>query len=161
MRQGGKLKKRNTKLENARRKEQDPIRYKAWTFTDKIRWGKGGTDRMKEFLLLYLGSPCIYCGTILQIENCSLDHKQPLIRNRMKNRVKNTHNKLPTYTDQEVIELNRIENLQIICKTCNTIKSDIPHDDYLKLMKFLETEPNLKIMVVNRLRRSNLIWRKF
>lgn len=161
MRQGGKLKMRNIKAENAKRKELNPVRYKAWTFTDHLRWGKGGTDRMEEFLITYLGKPCVYCGITLELSNCSLDHKVPLIRNRMKHRAKNSHNKLSQYTDEEVAFLNRIENLQVICKTCNMIKSDIPHEDFIKLMKFLDNEPNLKLMVINRMRRSNLIWRKF
>jgi 5-methylcytosine-specific restriction endonuclease McrA len=154
----GEKNKAQRKISNAKRKERDPIRYKAWTFTDHIEWGVGGTDRMNVFLLEFIGKPCIYCGVILDVLNCSLDHKIPLIRNRLKHRAKNSFNKLSQYTPEEVKKLNQIDNLHIICKRCNGIKSDIPHVGFIKLMRFLDTEPELKILVVNRLRRSNLMW---
>jgi len=128
-------------------KQKDPFRYKASLFKERLRWGKGATQKMMKFIANYLGEPCGYCGKILTLDNMSLDHKVPLRFNTTKN-------------TSEAEKLNQEENLHMVCRECNHIKGEIPHKKYTKLIKFLNEDKELGDIIRKRLKSSYLIYKR-
>lgn len=64
-----------------------------------------GSVELQDKLLPYLGKPCELCrGVELSLENSEIDHIVPLCT---------------VETLGEIVELNRLENLRLICKPCN------------------------------------------
>ena len=125
------------------------IRKKASSLAGGLSWGKGATDKMEALILASLDTPCLYCGTELHLNTISLDHKEPLIRSLVRHGV---------YTPSELKKLNSIDNLHLVCRKCNRRKREIPHKKYLKLLKWLEKDPDLKKMILDRLAASNMMW---
>ena len=64
-----------------------------------------------KYLSSFLGNPCaarIKCnGVLLNHGNCEIDHVFPLSKAK---------------TEQEVIDLNKLENIRLICSSCNRSK---------------------------------------
>lgn len=138
-------------------KKDNPIKYKAMTLISGFNWGKGGADRMIAMLKQYLQTPCKYCGTVITLDNCSVDHKLPYA---VANKVNRTGSKLvkAKYTPEEEKYLKSADNLHIICFSCNKIKSNMTDEQFVRLLKFLDTDSALKTMILARLKRSNVIW---
>lgn len=126
---------------------KDPIRKKAFTMSSFITFGGGGKlDYFDTLLREKLGTNCIYCGVILTLENVSLDHIEPFSSTAAR--------KNPTIKRQ----LDKPENLQIICKDCNQQKSILSHADFVKLNTFLDQNPSIGTHVRKKLRQSNIMW---
>lgn len=84
----------------------------------KVLNERGLNKRRKTFELLgympqelwahlepYLGKHCeCGCGTIVELDSCHIDHIIPLLNAR---------------TEEELIELNALTNLRLICASCN------------------------------------------
>lgn len=132
-----------------REKMADPIHVRAREMTAKLHWGKGSTQKMDALLRPKIGTTCKWCGNCLTLKNISLDHREPLLRA-----------KLEQYTTEEVKRLNAVENLDFICQKCNKTKSTIPEEKYAKLLKWLKQDKELEMLVLQRLRKSNLMWNK-
>lgn len=108
--------------------------------------GKGKTDMILDKLTSAIGKPCVYCLSLLDLSNVSLDHivpyggraerANPLIRK----------------------ELDRDTNLQLICSKCNRAKGDISHEHFLKLNRFLDDYPILAHQLRSRLAQGSMIW---
>lgn len=123
------------------------IRKKADALKQGLNWGAGATDKMEALLKSYLGTPCKYCGKTITLENCSLDHKYPLLRSKSR-----------TLSDQQSKDLNDIGNLHFLCKSCNKAKGKIPEDKFDRLVEFLKTDQVLYDLVWSRLRQSQMMW---
>ena len=67
-------------------------------------------QQFNERLLLYLNKPCERCGKInITTNNSHIDHIIPMSLAK---------------TEKELIQLNQLENLRLICSQCNLTKSD-------------------------------------
>lgn len=132
-----------------RLKVENPSRYKAYNMAGGLRMGRGGVERLHRLLELNLNTQCKYCGILLSVKNASLDHRKPLIKSTVKN-----------MSPQELLVINSDDNLQIICLSCNRTKGNLSHDQFLKLLTFLETDENMKKIVLARLKASNFIYGK-
>lgn len=80
-------------------------------------------EKYQEYLDSFIGKPC-QCGimcegkTIITYENSHIDHIIPLAEAK---------------TEEDVVKLNQIENLQRICDKCNLTKSDYLPQELEKL----------------------------
>jgi len=144
------------KMKYEKIKEDDPIMGKAITISGTIRL-KNKKSIMREMITNALGKPCKYCGTIITLDNCSLDHKIPRLHSKVFNRGRGKM----TYTYEEIRELDKKENLQIICKDCNRLKSDFNDKQFGILLKFMKDNPTIGKMLKNRLNRGVLAYKSF
>lgn len=128
-------------------KIKDPIKYRAFCMTNTLIGIKNKIQTGINLLNGSIGNKCKYCDIILHIGNCSLDHKIPMMRNN-------------NLTKEREISLNQINNLQIICKRCNTLKSSFTDEEYTKIVKFCNTNIELGEKLMIRLIRSNAMWGK-
>jgi 5-methylcytosine-specific restriction endonuclease McrA len=62
--------------------------------------------------------PCLYCRAAIDILSMELDHKVPLRRGGGP----------------------ELDNKQIICRKCNGSKGDFTHDEYSRIVRFMEGE---------------------
>lgn len=92
-----------------------------------------------------LDKPCAYCGAIITLKTASLDHMEPL---------RGLHRAIGALRRP----LDRASNLQIVCRTCNTAKSDMSDGDFKKLLAFLRANPPIYSCVWPRLRSSGHAW---
>lgn len=76
-------------------------------------------NQLRTLIYNNYGSPCKFCGRPLVINNFVLDHIVPISRGGSSN----------------------LDNLQLICKSCNTRKGSLDEGDYYKLLEWLETMP--------------------
>jgi hypothetical protein len=132
------------RAQRARRKIANPIRHKAYTIAGGVKLGKGATDLIDSMLRDALGKPCEYCNNEVTLENCSLDHKEPLTR--------------ATVTPEEMVRLNRRCNLHIICLTCNRTKGALTHEQFWRLLELLNTDEAMRAIVLTRLKAANFMW---
>ena len=88
-------------------------------------------DELSGFIELELtNSVCIYCKEELTIKEISLDHKYPLSR----------------------AGTNSLDNLQIICKKCNRLKSDLTNFEFVSFLDYLRHIPvEAKNSIIKRL----------
>lgn len=136
----------NKKCQYAAR-AKDPIRKKAFTMSSFITYGgKGKLDYFDGLLRSKLDSPCRYCSTLLTLENVSLDHIEPFATSEARRN--------PLIKRQ----LDRSDNLQIICRGCNQMKGNLSHDDFVKLLDFLDKNPSISAYVRKKLSQSNIMW---
>lgn len=132
--------------------KDNPLQYKARSLAGSLRLGKGKTDKMIALLTIHVGRPCKYCGQEITFENASVDHKEPRINSRVNGNKKNR------YSKEELYHVDRIENLQIICRGCNMLKGEFSDQQYSKLLKFLDQDPQLRKAVLKRFTRSFLFF---
>lgn len=63
---------------------------------------------LHEHLVKYLGQPCVCCNiAVVSMESCHLDHKIPICT---------------ASSTEDVLQLNRLSNLRLICPKCNMMK---------------------------------------
>lgn len=126
---------------------KDPIRKKAFTMSSFITFGgRGKLDYFDTLLRSKLGTGCSYCGTMLTLENVSLDHIEPFTTSAAR---KNLLIKK---------QMDRVSNLQIICRSCNQQKGNLSHDKFVKLNKFLDTDPEISAYVRKKLMQSTVMF---
>lgn len=109
-----------------------------------LRLGRGKREGMTDMLTQALnGGTCPYCGVLLNLKNVSVDHKIPIRKDRTK---------VPDSWD----------NLHMVCRKCNRMKADIPHDAFLRLLAFLDAdpEPELGRVLRKRLSQAAVMWGK-
>ena len=126
--------------------KENPIKYKAWTLAGCLRGIKNKTQTIENLLKSFLNQPCRYCGVILTLENVSIDHKNPIGSRKTK-------------SSKEQRILDNPSNLQIICKKCNSLKSDMNDNQFMRLLAFLNQNLDLKELILKRLRSSFAIFR--
>ena len=126
---------------------KDPIRKKAFTMSSFITFGgKGKLEYFDQLLRSKLNTPCRYCGTLLTLDNVSLDHIEPFVTTAAR--------KNPAIKRQ----LDRSDNLQMICRGCNQMKGILSHDNFIKLKDFLDKNPTIAAYVNKKLAQSNIMW---
>lgn len=121
----------------------DPYFARAVAMGSTIRLGAGKRQIIAEMLRASVNKPCRYCGQIITLKNCSIDHIEPLrgLRNTPMSK-----------------QFDRRENLQIICRRCNGLKGELNHEKYQKLLDFLRTDPEIHRRVMDRLSQSRRFW---
>lgn len=77
-------------------------------------------EELRQLTYDAYGQPCKFCGNRLAIYNMVFDHRIPITK------------KGPSSKD----------NLQIICKTCNTRKSSFDEENFITLLEWLKTMPD-------------------
>lgn len=124
--------------------ELGPVGARARIMAANVR-GTGKIPALEKLLREAMDKPCIYCGTTITIKNAGLDHKTPLrgLRGTPAQR-----------------ELDCLDNLQIVCRRCNGLKGELPHEKYIKLLAFLRTDPEIYARVLLRLSQSRTFWAK-
>lgn len=135
----------------------DPLAYRARTLSSTLRLGRNKQKIMVEMLKNAIDKKCPYCGKIITIENASVDHKIPRINSKVYNRV----TKKMTYSKEELYEIDHLDNLHIVCRDCNLLKSDFSHNEFLVVLKFIEDNPILGQKLKVRLNRAVVVFRKF
>ena len=81
----------------------------------RSKWAKENNttkDAIEGMIRGVLGLGCVYCEEVVDVKNMGLDHKIPVNRGGRKS----------------------IDNLQIICKRCNTRKGVLTYGEYLMLL---------------------------
>jgi 5-methylcytosine-specific restriction endonuclease McrA len=76
-------------------------------------------EQLRQMLLAKYGTPCKYCNRVLVVKNFTFDHIVPLSKGGASN----------------------IENLQVICKTCNHMKGSLIIEHFELLLDWLKTVP--------------------
>lgn len=135
----------------------NPIAYRARTLSGTLRLGKNKQKIVVKMLEDAIGNKCPYCGNIITLESASIDHKTPRINSKVYNR----KTKKMTYTKEELLEIDHPDNLHIVCRECNLLKSDFSHDEFLKVLRFIEENPILGRKLKARLNRAIVVFRKF
>lgn len=126
--------------------KEDRLSHRTWSLGANVKLGKGKKEFMRKMLVKATGKPCPYCKKILDLEDCSLDHKIPI------GKAKYRRKKIKYAT--ELAKVDTRENLHIVCKECNQLKGKIPHKKYLKLIAFLDKDEELKALVFDRFKKS-------
>jgi len=119
-----------------------PIEYKAQKLITTVRTcGKTNIKRtdMATMVLNSMGNSCKYCNEILVLDNMSLDHKIPKSRGGS----------------------CEMENLEIICKKCNTRKASLTHVEFKSLMGFLNKQnKDFKNIVLARMAMGGMLYNR-
>ncbi len=76
-------------------------------------------EELRELILQAYGSGCRYCDRQIILKNMVVDHKIPISKGGTSN----------------------IDNLQIICKTSNSMKGSLDEENFSMLLNWLETVP--------------------
>lgn len=127
-------------------KGKPPLEKKAITIGANLVMGGDKKAYLMSEMDAHIGTPCTYCGENLTLDNLTFDHKVAYKRTELrKEKAKNRDIRM--YMD-------RPQNLQVICKSCNQLKGELDDDQYRRLVDFLETDPWIKIVINRRLKRS-------
>lgn len=103
--------------------------------------GVGKTEWAVRELVHALAYGCPYCHGRIMLNNGTIDHKEPIgsaVRNSP------AGSQARKYAD-------RRENLHIICESCNQLKGDFTHDEYMALRAFLAGKEQLEMKLRRRL----------
>lgn len=128
------------------RKGTDRLTAKSVTLGGSLRLGHGKQSVMKAMLETAVNTPCVYCGTILTLDNLQVDHKTPL---------KGLHKNGPLRRQLDVRE-----NLQMICRKCNLAKGALSDAGFRKLLAFLRSDPELYMAIIPRLGMAGKGWQR-
>ncbi len=126
------------------------IEKRAFTLGGSLRLGAGKKQALIEMLTEAVGTPCRYCNETISLETASIDHKEPfsvagLDRKKIANLGERNH-------------IDRRENLEIVCKNCNTLKGDMSDIEYSTLLDFLTANPTIETKLMKRLAQSRAMW---
>lgn len=128
-----------------------PFDRKVRSISANILLGKGKKETVRTLVTNAIGSPCPYCNEELSLDNMSLDHKVAY---------DSTENRRQKAQNTELRRhLDRIENLHMVCRDCNSRKSNFNHDEYMLLLEFLEKNPAIKKKLFKRLAQAKFMWR--
>jgi 5-methylcytosine-specific restriction endonuclease McrA len=143
-----------TALKYRKLKESNPTLSLAYRLSGSIRMGRGKIQKIKGLLDDAVGTPCDYCGEMLTIGNASLDHKEP----RHFGKVWNKETRAREYSKEEMARLDAIENLHIVCRSCNQLKSDMNDDQYRTFLLFINKHPDIGKLLKKRLNFARGRW---
>ena len=77
-------------------------------------------DELRQLMYDNYGKNCKYCGRVLDINNIVIDHITPISKGGTSN----------------------IDNLQVICKTSNSMKGSLDEEHFQLLLDWLDTAPD-------------------
>src|SRR3990167_3727798 len=132
-------------------KTSNPFEHRIWSMSNNLLL-KDRKNVVRRLIGVALGTKCPYCGTLLMLENVSLDHKEPIGARVFRLKQAMHHN--------ERRESDRVENLHIVCRKCNALKGALNHEQFLKLLEFLSQDDSMKEIVLMRLRRAAVVFGK-
>lgn len=124
---------------------------KAKIFGANLLMGQGKQDKILNLIESSIDKPCRYCRKILTLENMSIDHIVAYGEAGM--RYEKTE-RAKAYRRH----MDRIENLQIICKICNANKGDFDHDEFAALLGMDDKHPGMVRKIKRRLSQSRMGW---
>lgn len=107
--------------------------------------GTGKTDWAVIELVHRLAYGCPYCQGRIMLDNCTIDHKEPI-----GSAIRNT-----SATSQLRKHADRRDNLHIICQACNQLKGDFSHEEYMQLRQFLAGKEQLEMKLRRRLSQTS------
>lgn len=129
------------------------VKKKALSLGAKLLMGKGKTQALYEMLDRALGMPCFYrCGEVITLDNASIDHRVPIGSRKTRGGGE--------ATKEERAKADRAANLRIICRRCNGIKGNLTEFQFIKFMKFCESDPQMGDNLRKRLGASKMIFHK-
>ena len=109
---------------------------KAITSGAGLRLGPGKRQMVSDLFRGAIDKPCTYCGAVVTMDNAHIDHKTPITGIR---------------GTPLGATLDRLDNLQVICRKCNIAKSNLTDVKFRKLLAFLRSDPELYGVVWRRL----------
>ena len=130
----------------------EPVERKAWSLGANIIGGRGKKAWVMELITTALEQPCVYCGSQLTLKNIQLDHKEPYGSTSAR-RDKAINKELRAHVD-------RRENLQIICRTCNQFKGDMNDQEFRSLLTWLNDKPELATKIKRRIMQGITMWKR-
>jgi HNH endonuclease. len=139
-----------TTAAEAPRTEQWRIDIAVEYLGDQLRLGRGKKKKVRALLLPALDNPCPYCNVKITVDNASVDHKEPYGDSRFRRES----------TAEQKAYYDRIENLQITCRSCNSMKEDFSDLQWRQLLQFMVDHPGLAPLLRKRLARSKMVWKK-
>lgn len=126
-----------------------PIERKAWSMGANVLGGPGKRTKMEALLRAALGTPCLYCRTVLTLENVGLDHMTPIGQDLRTNKAEN-------------VDARRVadawDNLQLICRSCNAVKGDMTHLEFIELLGCVAAWDDKGEALFSRLRMAGWAW---
>jgi 5-methylcytosine-specific restriction endonuclease McrA len=76
-------------------------------------------EDLRELVSTYLDAKCPHCESKLTVRNFGIDHNLPVVRGGE----------------------HKLDNLRVMCMSCNTIKGPLTSIEFMKLLQFLKTLP--------------------
>lgn len=135
-------------------KVSNPERAKARSLSGDIRLPKK-LDIIEAKIRAALGKECDYaCGRPITLENASLDHKEPRTHSKVYNRKTGKQ----AYTDEEIRLLDSPDNLHIVCRSCNQLKSDLNDLQFRTFLLFIRANPDIGKVLTRRLNFATASW---
>lgn len=138
-------------------KEENPMKSMAFRLFSSIRLGKSKLIISERMLRDAIGKPCPYCQLEITNTNASVDHKTPRTGSKVFNRQKRTM----TYSYKQITELDKEENLHIVCRECNQLKGDMEHGQFIRLMEWFKTNKDIEIIIRKRLGFNKILFSKW
>lgn len=132
-------------------KLRNPFDHRVWSISANLVMGKGKKEIIKNMLTEAIGKKCIYCPEIITLSNCSIDHKKAIRDIRIRK------NKSLFLEERKI--LDNKDNLQIICKSCNSLKGELHDYQFERLIDVLNSDPDMKKIVLKRIMRGLSIFK--
>ena len=140
-------------------KEDNPMKSMAFRMFSSIRLGKGKLVIAEKVLREAIGKPCPYCKLEITKTNASVDHKIPRTGSKVFNRQARTM----LYSYKQIAELDKEENLHIVCKDCNQLKGDMTDNQFSRFIIWIKGNPDIEIIMRKRLGFNKILfsqWQK-
>ena len=129
-----------------------PIKKKARVLGANLLMGKGKGEILEGMIMNALDTPCRYCGEILTMETLSLDHIEAYGDSKAR------YNKSCPVNRELRRKMDRPENLQMICRSCNGSKGDFHHREFQALLDMDERYPGIVAKLRRRLQQAKMSW---
>ena len=99
-----------------------------------------------------IGNPCPYCGLEITKTNASVDHKTPRTGSKVFNRKTRTMG----YSYKQIAELDKEENLHIVCKDCNQLKGDMDDGQFKRFLEWGNQNQDVLFLIKKRFNLAEL-----
>ena len=132
--------------------ELPAIEKKAATMGANLLMGKGKRKALVGLIQDALDTPCIYCKKILTMETISIDHIEAYGSSKDRYDKKSAEGRILR------AHMDRVENLRMICRSCNGSKGDFNHDEYQALLSMDDNFPGIVKKLKRRLQQAKMGW---
>lgn len=130
------------------------LKRKAKTLGANLLMGRGKQEKLMRLISESFVDPCKYCGEWLTLDTVSVDHKIAYGKDLDRYEKRSEENR------EVRRHMDRLENLQIICRSCNSNKGDFDDDEYEALLGLDEQFPGIRGKLLRRLAHSRVMWRQ-